>query len=54
MSDKRLAAAIQFAAMCLLLLCIFTGVLGPVLNAAIRSFAASMTGAPAAPAQPSK
>jgi len=53
-SDKRLAAAIQFAAMCLLLLCIFSGVLGPILNAAIRSFTASITGVSAAPAQAPK
>jgi hypothetical protein len=49
--EKRLTAAIQFAAMCLLLLCVFTGMLGPILSAAIRSLTPSLTSISRAPVQ---
>jgi len=53
-SDKRLTVVIQFAVMGLLLLCIFTGVFGSMLSAALRSFTASRAGISAAPTPPPK
>jgi len=53
-SDKRLTAAIQFAAMCLLLLFIFTGAFGHVLSAVFRSLASGVTTISTAPARAPK
>ena len=49
--EKRLTAAIQFAAMCLLLLCVFTGIFGQIVSAATRSFGASLTNSSRVPVQ---
>jgi len=49
--EKRLSAAIQFAVMCLILLCVLTGMFGQIVSAATRSFGASLTNSSRVPVQ---